>query len=222
MTWSFSRSRSISSVSSNSFFLSIPVFTKMFVSRVPIARCTSTAATVESTPPLSPQMAHLFPTFSRIARVVSSIKAARLRLARSEQEIPEQVSPALCVVYFRVKLDRVDLLFRVLHRGDGILGSSDGSKALRERSNVVSVAVPHAQRGRNPREQAGSALFFRISDAQLRAAIFPPLRLLYRAAERVRDPLHPVANPQDRNSQRQHLRIALGRFSVINRARTAR
>src|SRR5713226_5543197 len=38
----------------------------------------------------------------------------------------------------------------------------------------------------------------------------------------MRDPLHPVANPEHRYSQRKHLRIALGRVGVINRARPAR
>ena len=85
MTRSFRRSRNISKVLSNSCFRSSPVFTKMLVRRFPIARCTSTAATVESTPPLSAQIAHLFPTFSRIAAVVSSINAAPLHFGSALQ-----------------------------------------------------------------------------------------------------------------------------------------
>src|SRR5207249_2578075 len=113
-------------------------------------------------------------------------------------------------------------LLCVLHGGDGVLRPTNRPKSFRERSNVVSVAVPHAQRRRYPGEQVGCAAFFRIIHAQLRAAIFPPFRSLYRPAERVHDPLHPIANPQYGNSQRQHIRIALGRVSVINRARPAR
>ena len=72
---------------SNSFFRSIPVLTKMLVRRVPIARCTRTAATVESTPPLKPQMAHLFPTFSWIDAVVSSMNAAPLHFGSALQTL---------------------------------------------------------------------------------------------------------------------------------------
>ncbi len=43
-----------------------PLSTKMQVRRSPIARCISTAATVESTPPLSPQTTRPSPTCSRI------------------------------------------------------------------------------------------------------------------------------------------------------------
>jgi hypothetical protein len=51
------------------------VFTKIFVSRSPITRCASTAATVESTPPLNPHIAWCVPTFCRIASTVSSMNA---------------------------------------------------------------------------------------------------------------------------------------------------
>ena len=52
---------------SASSFLSTPLFTKMQVSCLPMALCTSTAATEESTPPDRPQTAWLLPTAFRIS-----------------------------------------------------------------------------------------------------------------------------------------------------------
>jgi len=46
------------------------------VSRSPIARATSVAATALSTPPLSAQIAWRSPTVSRISRTASSMNAA--------------------------------------------------------------------------------------------------------------------------------------------------
>ena len=74
-----SLSRSICCTLSNSFFLSTPLFTKMQVSRdLPLAsrsaRSTSTAATEESTPPESAQMARPFPTCCRTCSTVESMK----------------------------------------------------------------------------------------------------------------------------------------------------
>src|SRR5216684_2840423 len=71
------RSRSISSVCSNSFLRSRPVLTKTFVRRSPMARCTSTAATVESTPPLSAQMTRLFDGSDGVLRAAHGSKAGR-------------------------------------------------------------------------------------------------------------------------------------------------
>ena len=72
-------------VCSNSFLRSMPVFTKIFVRRSPIARCTRTAATVESTPPLRAQITRDWPTFCRTATVVSSMKAAPLHFGSALQ-----------------------------------------------------------------------------------------------------------------------------------------
>ena len=52
-----------------------PLSTKMQVSRSPIARWISTAATDESTPPESPQMTPSSPTCCRMRSVASSTNA---------------------------------------------------------------------------------------------------------------------------------------------------
>src|SRR5947207_8184501 len=66
-----------------------------------------------------------------------------------------------------------------------------------------STLFPYTTLFRSPSKQVGCTIRFRIVNPQLRAAIFAPLRLLYRAAERAGDPLHPETNPQqDRKSTR--------------------
>ena len=63
---------------SASFLRSRPWSTNTQVSRSPIARCTISAATDESTPPDSPQIARPSPTCSRISATCSSmIEAGR-------------------------------------------------------------------------------------------------------------------------------------------------
>ena len=57
---------------SPSFLRISPWSTKTHVSWSPIARCTSSAATEESTPPLSPQMTLASPTWSRMRAIWSS------------------------------------------------------------------------------------------------------------------------------------------------------
>src|SRR2546423_2218145 len=47
-------------------------------------------------------------------------------------------------------------------------------------------------------------------------AVLAPLADLHLAAEMMRHQLHPVANPQHRNSQRKNLRIGMRRARVVN------
>ena len=69
-------SRNSASTSARSPPRRSPWSTKMQVSRSPRARCTSAAATEESTPPERPQTACPSPTWSRTAATASSMKAS--------------------------------------------------------------------------------------------------------------------------------------------------
>ena len=64
----------VSTTCSPSFLRISPVSTNTQVSCAPIARCTSAAATAESTPPDRPQMARPSPTWARIASTDDSMK----------------------------------------------------------------------------------------------------------------------------------------------------
>ena len=126
-----------------------PWSTKTQVSRSPIARCTSAAATAESTPPDSPQ----------IARPVADLLADRVDLLLDDvdhrpglpaardvvQEVLEDVLAVLGVHHLGVPLDAGEPAVEVLERGDrGGLGGGEHVEArgcLRDR---VAVAHPDA------------------------------------------------------------------------------
>src|SRR5205807_9259625 len=77
---------------------------KMQVSRSPTARCTSAAATAESTPPDSPQIARFEePTTSRIRRTSCSMKWPGVQ-SRSEEHTSELQSP--CNLVCRLLLEK--------------------------------------------------------------------------------------------------------------------
>ncbi len=97
---SFARNRSVASTASrfrpslsrrlcctfsNSFLRSTPLLTKTQVRRSPMARCTSVAATEESTPPESAQMARPSPTVRRTEATVSSMKCWFVHSGRAWQ-----------------------------------------------------------------------------------------------------------------------------------------
>src|SRR6266478_7323062 len=83
---------------------------------------------------------------------------------------------------------------------------------------MIAVAVPDAQRFRYAGKQLGLSRSALVADFQVRTPIFAAFCFLDLAAERMCNPLHPVANPQYRNSQRKHPWVALWGTRVINRA----
>jgi len=195
--------------------------------RVPIARCTSHGPQNRGihAPRLSPQMGPLISHLlaNRFAVVLLDKGRAAplwLRLAHSEQENSGAgQSPRSVVVHFRVKLEtgRKSSFSGFSHRGDGHFSVRPMvRKAFREAFRTWSPWLfQNAQRGRKPPgEQVGCAVFLSNQRRSIaRGHILRRSAFLYRAAQCVRDPLHPRRqNPQDGNSQRQHLRVALGRF----------
>ena len=70
---------------SPSFLRIRPWSTNTQVSWSPIARCTSSAATDESTPPESPQITRPSPTWARMRAIWSSITEAALHVRSQPQ-----------------------------------------------------------------------------------------------------------------------------------------
>ena len=102
-----------------------------------MARCTSAAATAESTPPLSAQMARAaFGLFANgIDRGGDKTGAIPilLRAANFEHEIAQNLRAAVGVIHFRMKLDAVEILRAMFHGGDGIVRAAGDVEARRER-----------------------------------------------------------------------------------------
>ena len=104
---------------------SSPLSTNTFVSRSPMARCTSAAATAESTPPLSAQIARAPSACLRMASTVSAMKPARLQFcfgaADLEHKIAQNFGAALGVMHLGMKLHGVEPLRGILDRRHGIV-----------------------------------------------------------------------------------------------------
>ncbi len=79
-TWNWARN--VSSTWSASLRRSSPVSTNTQVSWSPIARCTSAAATAESTPPDRPQMTRSPPTWARTSATASSMMFVFVHVGR--------------------------------------------------------------------------------------------------------------------------------------------
>ena len=141
----------------NSFLRSTPLLTKMQVSWLPMALCTSTAATEESTPPESPQITCPLPTFSRIAATVVSMKCAGVqspaRAADVEDEILEQLRPERRVVHLGMKLHGPDAALLVGDAGQSVRRDRGAVKAGGQLERLVAVAHPDLHGRGQPGEQ---------------------------------------------------------------------
>ena len=129
---------------------SSPLSTKMQVSRSPMARWISSAATVESTPPLRPQTTRPSPTCVPDARgrLVDERRHRPVARAAADAvgEVPEDLEAALGVRDLGVKQQRVQRRAGVLHRRDRRVGARrDDGEARRRGGDEVAVARPHAE-----------------------------------------------------------------------------
>ena len=88
----------------------------------PTARCTSAAATAESTPPDSPQITRLSPTCARIAATCSSMTLVIVQVGSAAGDLVEEVLehrlPVLGVQHLGVELHAGQPAAEVLERRD--------------------------------------------------------------------------------------------------------
>ena len=126
---------------------SSPWSTNTQVSRSPMARWTRAAATAESTPPDSPQIARPSPTWARTASTVSSMIDAVVQSAGDARDLVQEALEHLLAVR------RVADLGVVLHAREppvGVLERRDG-RALRRRGDGEPV-----RRARRPSRRGSS------------------------------------------------------------------
>ena len=138
---------------------STPLSTKMHVSRSPIARWMSSAATVESTPPLKPQTTRPSPTCraNLAGRLLDKRRHRPVAGAAADvvREVAQDLEAAIGVRDFRMKEQRVEPPLLVRHRRDRSVGARrDHLRSPAARSDEVAVARPHAQVRRDRREQS--------------------------------------------------------------------
>ncbi len=186
------------STCSRSCFRRSPWSTKMHVSRSPMARCTSTAATEESTPPDSPQIAAPSPTCARTRSTVSSMNAPAVHVGRTPHTEKR-------------KFDRISSPRRVCATSGwnwtpqigrfSARKAASGSEAVEATPTYPGAARRRGRRGSTtpswtrPTSKPAKMPPPR-STRQLRSAILPPARMDLPSLQ-VRDELHAVADAQD-------------------------
>ena len=185
-----------------------PLSTNTQVRRLPIARCTMSAATAESTPPESAQITRPFaPTCSRTRSVASSTNDAGVPVAPAPagvEEVGEDRGALLGVHHLGVEEHPVQPAGGVLHRGDRVrLGRAHHAEAGGSLPDVVAVAHPHPAAGRKPAEERPPRL--RGED---RLAVLAVPGALHLAAQHVAHQLHPVADAHDRHAEMEDPRVA--------------
>ena len=202
---------------SPSFLRIRPWSTNTHVSWSPIARCTSRAATDESTPPESPQITRPVPTCARILSICSSMIEAGRPRARAAADLLEErgqhLLPVGRVDDLGVELDPVQAALDVLQRGDRRLRRARQRGEARRRL-VDRVAVRHP--ARLLRRRAGQQPPG-LGDRQLRAPELPHLGALDLAAELQHQRLHAVTDAQHRDPELEQLRLQPRRALGVHR-----
>ncbi len=181
-----------------------PLSTKMHVSRSPMARWMSSAATVESTPPLKPQTTRPSPTCARMRcrRFLDKRRHRPVAGAAADVvgEIPQDVETAIGVRDLRMEQQRVESLRRRRHRRDRRVGARRGDgEAWRRGGDEVAVAGPDAQIARNRREERRARL-----DPDRRQPELAMRRRRDCAAHQIGHQLHAVADAEHRHAALEH------------------
>ena len=207
---------------SPSFLRIRPWSTKTHVSWSPTARCTSSAATDESTPPLRPQITLPVPTWARMRAICSStidaadhahVAAADVAQERLEDVLPERACG-------RPRDGTGCRRSRRSADSNAATGDAvDDASAVKPGGRLEDrVAVRHPARllGGQPGQQLA-----RLADRELRAPELADLGALDAPAERQRDELHAVTDAQHRDAELEQLRVEPRRAVGVHRRRAA-
>src|SRR5438552_3150619 len=117
-----------------------------------------------------------------------------------------------------MKLDGIDPALAVFHGGHGVFRHGGLSEAGRQLDDVVSVAIPDAQRLGYSTENVGRRVV--VLKVQERAAVLAPMRFLDFAAHGFGDPVHAVADAENRDAHGEHGMVARGRPGIVSGAGT--
>ena len=128
-----------------------------------MARCTIAAATAESTPPDSAQIARPSPICARIASTCSSTMLTIVQVGRqpamSMQEVLEHLLAVLGVQHLGVPLHAGEAAVDVLERRDRrARGRGQHGEARRRRGHRVAVGHPDVVLGRDAGEQGAGSI----------------------------------------------------------------
>ena len=123
----------------------------MQVNWLPMALCTSIAATEESTPPERPQITWPAPTFSRIEATVDLDEVRRRPVAARAadlEEVSNELRAQRRVMHFGMELHRPDAALFVGDASQRVGRNGDAAKPGGQLQRFVAVAHPHLDRRR--------------------------------------------------------------------------
>ena len=185
-----------------------------------MARCTSSAATAESTPPERPQIdagvADLRADQLDLLVDHGQRRPRRGRVTRVGEEVLEHVGAARGVPHLGVELHRVQAALGILHRGHRRRGRRRGhAEAVGRAHDRVVVAHPARVDLADVVQEDAAA------DVELGLPELGGSRARDVAAERVRHRLHPVADAQHGNAELEQARIETWRAVGVDRGRAA-
>ena len=200
-----------------------PLSTKMHVRRSPMARWTSSAATVESTPPLTPAY-HPAPGADPVADSRGRLVGERghrpvaAAAADPDGEIGEDARAVLGVRDLGVKQQGVEAARGIGHACDRCVGAGgDDGEPRRRRVHHVAVAGPHPYLARNAVEQAA-----RLPHRHRGVSVLAFRSMTDVAAEGGGHRLHAVADAEHRNTAREDRGIAPRRAGIRQARRPTR
>ena len=216
-----SLSRRLSCTLWNSFLRRTPLFTKMQVNWLPMALCTSTAATEESTPPERPQMTWPSPTFSRMAATVLSMKWAGVQSPAAPQTLKTkflmQLRAERRVMHFGMELHGPDAALFVGNRSQSVGGDGGAAKAGRQFESFVAVTHPDRKRGWQSLKQSCVSVF----DDDFGVTVLALGGGTHLAAQVMHDELQTVADAEHGNAQFEHFGIGGRSIVIVDRRRSA-
>ena len=203
---------------------SSPWSTKTQVSRSPIARCTTAAATAESTPPLRPQIARpVSPICSRMRSICSSTMLTIVQVGRQPAIRSRKCSstcwPCSVCITSGCHCTPAKRRGRVLERGDR------GGRGLGEDVEALAGRAGRSRRGTSrPGGSPGSSAR-RVPGAVTRTGVRPNSETPVWATSPPSDlghRLEAVAHPEDRDLGLEQRRVDRGGAGRVDRGRTAR
>src|SRR5215472_5229063 len=115
-----------------------------------------------------------------------------------------------------MKFDAIEMARWVFNSRDGIIRAAYGFKADGKADDMIAVTIPDLQARRQAAKKRGVPLAFKSGRAVLAA-----LRADHIPAERMRHPLHAVANSEYGQAEPQNLCVANGRTFVVDGTRSS-
>src|SRR5579864_4009304 len=201
----------------NSFLRSTPLLTKTQLRRLPRALSTKVAATAESTPPESAQMAlPCSPTVSHLANgFIDEVLRRPVSTSTADviDKIAEQLFAQFCVVDFRMKLNCPDPLRLILHGGQSVACGGNSGETRGELLGFIAVGHPDLQIFGQPVEQPRFALHRHFS-----VAVFASRAGNDFASQLMSNEVEAVTDTQNRQTESKYLIVSGRRIRIVDRA----